>query len=50
MSNLKGWDKVIGDFNKKDPFFKKIVNSQKAYAKESYEVLIDESAKLQAGL
>ena len=27
---LKGWDKVIGDFNKKDAFFKKIVDSQKA--------------------
>ena len=31
---LKGWDKVIGDFNKKDPFFKKIVNSQKLTQKE----------------
>ena len=29
---LKGWDKVIGDFVKKDAFFKKIVDSQKAYA------------------
>ena len=30
---LKGWDKVIGEFSAKDAFFKKIVDSQKAYAK-----------------
>ena len=29
---LKGWDKIVGDFSKKDPFFKKIIASQKAYA------------------
>jgi TRAP-type mannitol/chloroaromatic compound transport system substrate-binding protein len=37
---LKGWDKVIGDFNKKDPFFKKIVDSQKAYAKKVMKYLL----------
>ena len=37
---LKGWDKVIGDFTKKDPFFKKIVNSQKAYAKRVMKYLL----------
>ena len=37
---LKGWDKVIGDFNKKDPFFKKVVNSQKAYAKKVMKYLL----------
>ena len=37
---LKGWDKVIGDFNKKDPFFKKIVDSQKAYAKRVMKYLL----------
>ncbi len=35
-----GWDKVIGDFNKKDPFFKKIVDSQKAYAKRVMKYLL----------
>ena len=37
---LKGWDKVIGDFNKKDPFFKKIVDSQKKYAKRVMKYLL----------
>ena len=37
---LKGWDKVIGDFNKKDAFFKKIVDSQKAYAKRVMKYLL----------
>ena len=37
---LKGWDKVIGDFNKKDPFFKKIVDSQKSYAKRVMKYLL----------
>ena len=37
---LKGWDKVIGDFNKKDPFFKKVVDSQKAYAKRVMKYLL----------
>ena len=37
---LKGWDKVIGDFNKKDAFFKKVVNSQKSYAKRVMKYLL----------
>ena len=37
---LKGWDKVIGDFTKKDAFFKKIVDSQKAYAKRVMKYLL----------
>ena len=37
---LKGWDKVIGDFNKKDPFFKKVVDSQKSYAKRVMKYLL----------
>jgi len=37
---LKGWDKVIGDFTAKDPFFKKIVDSQKAYAKKVMKYLL----------
>tara|TARA_B100000965_G_scaffold275317_1_gene233218 strand:- start:1543 stop:1977 length:435 start_codon:yes stop_codon:yes gene_type:complete len=37
---LKGWDKVIGDFSKKDAFFKKIVNSQKTYAKRVMKYLL----------
>ena len=39
---LKVGMKVIGDFNKKDPFFKKIVDSQKKYAKRVKEVLAHE--------
>ncbi len=31
---------MIGDFNKKDPFFKKIVDSQKAYAKRVMKYLL----------
>ncbi len=37
---LKCWDTVIGDFNKKDPFFKKVVDSQKAYAKRVMKYLL----------
>ena len=37
---LKGWDKVIGDFNKKDAFFKKVIDSQKAYAKRVMKYLL----------
>ena len=36
----RGWDKVIGDFNKKDPFFKKVVDSQKKYAKRVMKYLL----------
>jgi len=37
---LKAWDKVISDFNKKDPFFKKIIDSQKTYAKRVMKYLL----------
>jgi TRAP-type mannitol/chloroaromatic compound transport system substrate-binding protein len=37
---LKGWDKVIGEFSAKDAFFKKIVDSQKAYAKKVMKYLL----------
>jgi TRAP-type mannitol/chloroaromatic compound transport system substrate-binding protein len=37
---LKGWDKVIGDFVKKDPFFAKIIASQKKYAKRTMKYLL----------
>ena len=30
---LKAWDVIIKKFNKQDPFFKKVINSQKAWAK-----------------
>ena len=31
---LKAWDKVVDRISKEDPFFKKVIDSQKAYAKE----------------
>jgi len=37
---LKGWDAVIKDFSGKDPFFAKIVDSQKAYAKKVMKYLL----------
>ena len=37
---LKGWDKVIADFSGKDAFFKKIIASQKAYAKRVMKYLL----------
>ena len=37
---LKGWDKVIGEFSGKDAFFKKVVDSQKAYAKRTMKYLL----------
>jgi TRAP-type mannitol/chloroaromatic compound transport system substrate-binding protein len=39
-AQLKGWDKIVGDFSAKDPFFKKIINSQKAYAKKVMKYLL----------
>jgi TRAP-type mannitol/chloroaromatic compound transport system substrate-binding protein len=39
-AQLKGWDKVIGEFSAKDAFFKKIVDSQKAYAKKVMKYLL----------
>ena len=37
---LKGWDKVVGEFSGKDAFFKKVVDSQKAYAKKVMKYLL----------
>ncbi len=37
---LKGWDKVVGEFSGKDAFFKKVVDSQKAYAKRTMKYLL----------
>ena len=37
---LKGWDKVIGEFSAKDAFFKKVVDSQKAYANKVMKYLL----------
>ena len=37
---LKGWDKVVGEFSAKDAFFKKVVDSQKAYAKRTMKYLL----------
>ncbi|MDC0477059.1 TRAP transporter substrate-binding protein [Pelagibacteraceae bacterium] len=36
---LKGWDKVVKDFSDKDAHFKKIIDSQKAYAKKVMKYL-----------
>ena len=37
---LKGWDKIVAEFSGKDPFFKKIIASQKAYAKRTMKYLL----------
>jgi len=37
---MKSWDKVIADFSAKDALFKKIVDSQKAYAKSVMKYLL----------
>jgi len=37
---LKAWDVIVDKFNKTDPFFKKVVNSQKAYAKKVMAYLL----------
>jgi len=34
QQQLKAWDVIVDKFNKKDAFFKKVVNSQKVYAKK----------------
>ncbi|MFZ9219500.1 MAG: C4-dicarboxylate ABC transporter, partial [Candidatus Fonsibacter ubiquis] len=36
---MKSWDKVVADFSAKDPLFKRIVESQKAYAKSVMKYL-----------
>ena len=37
---LKAWDVIVDKFNKTDPFFKKVVNSQKVYAKKVMAYLL----------
>ena len=37
---LKAWDKVVRDLSEKDPFFKKIIDSQKTYAKRVMKYLL----------
>ena len=37
---LKGWDKIVGEFSAKDAFFKKVIDSQKAYAKKVMKYLL----------
>ena len=37
---LKGWDKIVGEFSAKDAFFKKVIASQKAYAKKVMKYLL----------
>jgi len=32
QAQLNSWDKVLEKFNKADPFFKKVVDSQKAWS------------------
>ena len=39
-AQLKGWDKVVGQFSKESAFFKKVVDSQKAYAKKVMKYLL----------
>jgi TRAP-type mannitol/chloroaromatic compound transport system substrate-binding protein len=38
-NQMKSWDKVVADFSAKDPLFKQIVESQKAYAKSVMKYL-----------
>ena len=37
---LKAWDVITDKFSKKDPFFKKVVQSQKVYAKKVMAYLL----------
>jgi len=37
---LKAWDVIVDKFNKTDPFFKKVVDSQKGYAKKVMAYLL----------
>jgi len=39
-AQLKAWDVIVDKFNKADPFFKKVVNSQKVYAKKVMAYLL----------
>ena len=40
QDQLKAWDVIVDKFNKKDPFFKKVVESQKGYAKKVMAYLL----------
>jgi len=40
QDQLKAWDIIVDKFNKKDPFFKKVVESQKGYAKKVMAYLL----------
>jgi len=40
QDQLKAWDVIVDKFNKKDPFFKKVVDSQKGYAKKVMAYLL----------
>jgi len=40
QEQLKAWDVIVDKFNKKDAFFKKVVNSQKVYAKKVMAYLL----------
>jgi TRAP-type mannitol/chloroaromatic compound transport system substrate-binding protein len=37
---LKGWDKIVAEFSGKDAFFKKVIDSQKTYAKRTMKYLL----------
>ncbi len=40
QDQLKAWDVIVKKFNKEDAFFKKVVDSQKAYAKKVMAYLL----------
>ena len=40
QDQLKAWDSIVTKFNKSDPFFKKVVDSQKVYAKKVMAYLL----------
>ena len=40
QDQLKAWDVITAKFSKKDPFFKKVVESQKVYAKKVMAYLL----------
>ncbi len=40
QDQLKAWDVIVKKFNKSDPFFKKVVDSQKVYAKKVMAYLL----------
>ena len=40
QDQLKAWDVIVKKFNASDPFFKKVVDSQKAYAKKVMAYLL----------